>query len=219
VNFLAHHFFYATDNPWHNTGLILPDWSRSAKGRRKLEWMEDRHGGHKEEALWLGCQKHYEADLWFHACTYFTETTQHIEKDLALLQEEGLFDAQRKWFLAHLLAEMLLDRLIMDRHSTALDAFYSDLRQVPYEDLERFLLHAGKEDMGRFPQGHKGFIESEFIRHYTSHEGLAESLNRVVQRTGQTAFRGEEILALARCMPNWLALAGKIKKPLQMERL
>lgn len=219
MNFLAHHFFYATDDPWHNTGLILPDWSRTAKGRRKLEWMA--HHGHSEEhaALWLGCLGHYEADMWFHECHYFTETTQKIENDLALLQGKGLFAEQRKWFLAHLLAEMLLDRLIIDRHAGALDHFYGDLRQVPYPDLERFLLQAGKEDMGRFPQAHKGFIESEFIRHYSSYEGLAESLNRVVQRTGQPALNKEEIVSLHLQMNDWLDFADQTKKPLQMERL
>ncbi|MHB1277110.1 MAG: hypothetical protein ACYC1Q_01790 [Bacteroidia bacterium] len=219
MNFLAHHFFYATDDPWHNTGLILPDWSRTAKGRRRLEWMT-QHGQEQEHAaLWLGCQGHYEADTWFHDCFYFSETTNKIEKDLALLQDKGLFGEQRKWFLAHLLAEMLLDRLIIDRHTYALDLFYGDLKQVPYEDLERFLLQAGKEDMGRFPQAHKGFIESEFIRHYSSHEGLAESLNRVVQRTGQPALNRDEILALNTYMSEWLDFADQTKKPLQMERL
>ena len=181
--------------------------------------MDDLHNGHKEEALWLGCQKHYEADQWFHECAYFKETTEHIEKALARLQEEGLFEVQRKWFLAHLLSEMLLDRLIMDRHEAALDHFYSDLRKVPYADIEQFLLRAGKEDMGRFPQGHKGFIESEFIRYYSSFEGLSESLSRVVQRTGQAALTAEEIRALSRSMPDWLDLARETKKPLQMERL
>ncbi|HCS21918.1 MAG TPA: hypothetical protein DIW47_15410 [Bacteroidetes bacterium] len=219
MNFLSHHFFYANDDPWHNTGLILPDWSRSAKGRRKLEWMVHQEPAEGHSALWLGCQGHYEADTWFHQCHYFTETTLKIEKDLAKLQELGLFGEQRKWFLAHLLAEMLLDRLIMDRHTDALDHFYGDLRQVPYQDLERFLLQAGKEEMGRFPQAHKGFIESEFIRHYSRHEGLAESLNRVVQRTGQAALNKEEMLCLHAQMGNWLDFANQIKKPLQMERL
>ena len=219
MNFLAHHFFFATDNAWYNTGLILPDWSRSAKGRRKLEWMAKHDLAYKEEALWMGCQKHYEADHWFHECAYFSETTHSIEKDLAHVQGQGLFNSQRKWFLAHLLAEMLLDRLIMDRHTTALDQFYADLRKVPYDDLEGFLLQAGKEDMGRFPQAHKGFIESEFIRYYSSDKGLAESLSRVVQRTGQAALSAEEIQILSRLMPNWLDLADQTKKPLQMERL
>lgn len=219
MNFLAHHFFYASENPWHNTGLILPDWSRTARGRRKLEWTAQHGHSHEHAALWLGCQGHYEADTWFHDCFYFNETTDKIEKDLALIQDKGLLAGQRKWFLAHLLSEMLLDRIIIDRHPLALDHFYEDLRQVPYEELERFLLQSGKEDMGRFPQAHKGFMDSEFIRYYSSHQGLVESLNRVVQRTGQPALSKDEMRELEAYMHDWLDYADQTKKPLQMERL
>lgn len=218
MNFLAHHFFYATDNPHHNAGLILPDWSRSAEGKRKLEW--DSSTEHKPfMALWEGCKKHYEADGWFHDCQYFIESTALIEKDLALLQEDGLLLTQRKWFLAHILSEVLLDRLIMEKHPLALDIFYKDLNAVPFTDIESFLLQAGKDNMGRFPQGHAGFLSSEFLRFYSSYDGLTESLNRVVQRTKQLPFSKEEHQALTASMPRWIEMAAAIKKPLQMERL
>lgn len=219
MNFLSHHFFYSNQDSWHNTGLILPDWSRSAPGRRKLDWVSLKSDSDRQGALWLGCLKHYEADDWFHNCNYFKVITAIIEQDLAIMQLSGLLLQQRKWFLAHLLAEMLLDRLIIDKHSNALDHFYHDLSQVPYTDLELFLLRAGKETMGLFPQAHKGFIESEFIRYYKSSEGLTESLNRVVQRTRQAAFTSSEKEALIAIMDHWLLSASKIKKPLQMERL
>jgi len=219
MNFLAHHFFYANDDPHHNTGLILPDWSRSAEGKRKLEWERKRSDYLPFMALWEGCQKHYEADSWFHDCAYFVEMTAQIEKDLANLQEKGLLQEQRKWFLAHILSEVLLDRLIIERHPKALDAFYHDLKQVPFIDIELFLLESGKENMGRFPQAHAGFMSSEFLHHYKSDEGLTESLNRVVQRTNQRAFSEAEHAALTALMPQWIGHAEKTKKPLQMERL
>lgn len=219
MNFLAHHFFYATDDPYHNAGLILPDWSRSAEGKRKLEWNRASAERKPFTALWEGCKKHYEADGWFHDCTYFIESTASIEKDLEGLQKQGLLLSQRKWFLAHILSEVLLDRLIMERHSRALDWFYADLNGVPFSEIEAFLLESGKDTMGRFPQAHAGFLSSEFLRYYSSYDGLTESLNRVVQRTKQPAFREDEHAAITAFMPVWIDLATAIKKPLQMERL
>lgn len=219
MNYLSHHFFYAEEDSWHNTGLILPDWSRSAPGRRQLRWEHHPEAEPKHLELWEGCRKHYEADGWFHDCDYFTRSSNRIEEDLVQLQAKGLMQGQRKWFLAHLLAEMLLDRVIMDKHPQALDHFYEDLNQVPYADIESFLLAAGKEDMGRFPQGHEGFIKSEFIRHYASDLGIAESLNRVAQRVGQKAFSEDDIKGLVAIIPNWIDFASQQKKPHQMARL
>ncbi len=219
MNFLAHHFFYASDDPYHNTGLILPDWSRSALGKRKLEWERKTQSYSPFIGLWEGCKKHYEADGWFHDCGYFNESTKEIEKDLVKLQSQGLLLAQRKWFLAHILSEVLLDRLIIEQFPEALDHFYQDLNQVPLSDIKDFLLESGKESMGRFPQGHAGFLSSEFLRFYSTADGLTESLNRVVQRTNQAAFSKEERQALTSIMPSWIAMAAAIKKPLQMERL
>lgn len=219
MNFLAHHFFYAQDDPYHNTGLILPDWSRSAQGKRKLEWMGIARENQQFQALWDGCQKHYVADAWFHDCGYFVETTEFLEADLTMLQTEGLFLEQRKWFLGHILAEVLLDRIIIDRHPGALDAFYGDLNHVPFDHIRDFLLEAGKEEMGRFEQGHAAFLNSEFLRYYATFEGLTESLNRVVQRTKQVAFSDAEHKAMTALMPEWVERAREIKKPLQMERL
>lgn len=219
MNFLAHHFFYANGDPYHNAGLLLPDWSRSAEGKRKLDWSKKSKNNKQFEALWEGCQKHYEADSWFHDCDYFVEITEKLETDLTKLQSEGLFLEQRKWFLAHILAEVLLDRLIIDKHPKALDAFYRDLNLVPFAHIKSFLLEAGKDGMGRFEQGHAAFLNSEFLRYYATFGGLTESLNRVVQRTKQAAFSDAEHKAMTVLMSEWLEHAREIKKPLQMERL
>ncbi|MBI1223581.1 MAG: hypothetical protein GC180_13345 [Bacteroidetes bacterium] len=219
MNFLSHHFFYALDDAWHNTGLILPDWSRNAKGRRKLEWKKSEGSPEFHFRLWSGCQKHYEADEWFHDCHYFLACCEQVESDLGLAQQGGLFLGQRKWFLAHLLAEMLLDRLIIEKYPGALDSFYSDLIKVPFRDLKDFLLTSGKIDMANFERSHRGFIESEFIRYYIDDRGLAESLSRVVQRTGQVPLTSDELTSLTLRMPYWIDYASQLKKPHQMARL
>ncbi|MDX5319839.1 MAG: hypothetical protein LPK45_02135 [Bacteroidota bacterium] len=219
MNYLSHHFFDSLLDPHHNTGLILPDWSRSASGRRKLIWTGKDDDPLHYHAIWEGCLKHYQADDWFHDSPFFLELSAELDRTFEIFQEDGLFQSQRKWFLAHLLAEMLLDRLIIEKHPGALDHFYHDLKSVAFSDLETFLLQAGKEEIGHFPQVHKGFIESEFMRYYASDRGLVESLNRVAQRTKQVPFTEAEMEALIGQIGNLLDRTEQIKKPSQMERL
>lgn len=217
MNYLAHHFFYASGNAWHNTGLVLPDLSRHARGRRKLVGAAFESEEHK--ALWLGCETHYFADGWFHECAYFTRMNAYLNEELKVLQDRNLLRGQRKWFLAHLLSEMLLDRLIMDTHPDAPDHFYSDLKAVDEEQLKDFLLKTGKDDVSTFAEGFRRFRDSEFIRFYREDPGLTDSLNRVIQRSRQPAFTGADKDVVSYCLPRWLSKAGQIKKPPQMGRL
>lgn len=220
MNFLSHHFFYANQNPWHNTGLILPDWSRSAPGRRKVEWMQDVPPEGINAHFISGCEKHYEADGWFHNSFYFSSLSNAIENELAQERSKSnLFANQKVWFLAHILSELLLDRLIIDKHPHAVNHLYADLNEVSFEDIQAFLLKAGKTEMGAFVQSHHGFISSRFIQYYSQHSGLVDALNRVVLRTGQEKFSELEKEYLLERMESWLQTAHKLEKPLEMGRL
>ncbi len=218
MNYLAHHFFYAEEDPWHNTGLILPDLSRAAPGRRKLLW-QGKEPDPEDHQIWMGCLKHYEADDWFHESEYFVSLSAFIQTDLEKAREQGLFYRQRKWFLAHLLGEMLLDRLILEKEASAVDHFYQDLHQVETDRLVKFLLDSGKQEPGTFHRLFEGFREAEFLRHYASNRGIAGSLNRVVQRTGQEAMDEAELDFLTGNLDSWIDRAWKIKKPVRMNRL
>ncbi len=218
MNYLAHHFFYAREqDAYHNAGLLLPDLSRAAKGRRELILNGDVHADHKDIAE--GCKHHYLADNWFHQSEYFKTMSAHINDPIAAVKSEGsLFQSQRSWFLGHILAEMLLDRLIMDKHSSALDHLYTDLKAVETGRLGNFLLRSGKDDLGRFPDVFDGFRNSEFLRYYADYEGIVGSVSRVLVRTGQNRLSDPETEFLLQHLPGFLDQAASIKKPRQMAR-
>lgn len=218
MNYLSHHFFYSTDDLYHNVGLILPDLSRSAIGKRKVAL---EAGDHPSEflAIQSGCLKHYEADEWFHDCAYFQSLSSLIDESISEQKLEGKFAKQRSWFLGHILSEMILDRLIIESDEDALNRFYKDLKQADIRQISGFLLQAGKTDTEHFEKVYAGFTSSEFIRYYSTTEGMVESLNRLVQRTKQSAFAPDETEFLSGQMDAWIEKARQIKKPHQMARL
>jgi len=218
MNYLAHHFFYQLEDAYHNTGLLLPDLSRAARGRRALILTDSWQG--VELALVQGCAAHYEADDWFHQSAYFKTVSQVISNQLSLYKTstEG-FMKQRTWFLGHILAEMLLDRIIIDKYPEALEHLYSDLNKIEVEVLVAYLLKAGKHDIGRFPEAFTAFRSSEFLKYYAKAEGLIGSLSRVLVRTGQAVLTDNETRILIRHFDKWLQVAYETKKPHQMARL
>lgn len=218
LNYLAHHFLYAEDQTLFNVGLILPDLSRRATGRRKVSLLEPS-ADPDWNLLQAGCEMHYEADAWFHDCHYFQRVSETMDKWFTEKKNAGLFLEQRSWFLGHILAEMVLDRLIIDANPDALDHFYSDLKSADLTKICRYLKASGKIDTTPFEQMYKGFTESEFIRYYRDDAGLVESLSRLVQRTKQNGLSEEEKGHLTAQMPEWIELAYKTEKPHQMARL
>lgn len=213
MNYFAHYFFSRNDDAYYNTGLILPDFSRSAEGRRKL-LLEKAPPSAEFSSLKNGCLNHYECDEWFHESSFFKQACSFLEEELKTIS----LGSQKKWFLAHILAEMLLDRMIIDRFPDELDSFYRDLNHVDWAKIETFLMHCGKSNFDRFHRHQEAFREHKYLYYYKEDQGLIESLDRVSRRTGQEPFTDkarEEMIS--RCQI-WLPFISQLTKPVEMNR-
>lgn len=177
LNFLAHYFFDRTDNIYHNVGLILPDLSRNfCKGHLNLKRDFENHD---MKALKHGSMKHLEMDKIFHNSIFFKDAVQEIS---GLLDKDARWP--RKWFLNHVLAEIMLDRAIMDKHPHICPEFYRDLSLSDAEVIEAFLMHGGVENYHLFGEKFKKFIEYQFIFNYQHNEKLIIALSRLYLRVG-----------------------------------
>lgn len=209
MNYFSHYYYaHHPSDVYFNVGLILPDFSRSALGARRLKLSEPRAQLHFE-SLRMGCLEHYRADEVFHASTFFNEMEREINQDLKQMNSNG----QRRWFMAHILVEMLLDRVLMEKDPGALDRFYSDLELVDWNEVGRFLLDSGKTDIEAFVKHQEGFRKYRFIYQYQEAWGMVEALGRVVLRTGQPALGDEFRAQLENQIPNWLERTHKTEKP------
>lgn len=177
MNFLAHYFFDRTDNIYHNTGLVLPDLSRNfCKGHLQLKRDFDDH---HFNALKTGSLKHMEMDRIFHNSVFFKDAVHEISQ---LLDKEAQWP--RKWFLNHVLSEIMLDRAIMDEHPHICPAFYSDLSLTDPQVIESFLMHNGVENHHLFGERFLKFQEYQFIFNYQHNEKLIIALSRLYLRVG-----------------------------------
>jgi hypothetical protein len=193
VNYLSHYYIDHVDgNPYYNAGLLLPDISKdqvkSYKHRpRQLESKE-------HISLFEGCLKHYESDKRFHASGFFAF---HQEELNQLVKSAPLSaQVQRRWFIAHVLFELLLDQLLVKQNVETVDRFYTSLDLIEAETLQTYLeLFQAKnpeEFINRF--GH--FLTVRYIYYYSDTNKLVYSLSRIMLRAGLDEPVGRDIEVL-----------------------
>lgn len=132
MNFIAHYHFYKSDDCYYNLGLVLPDLVKSFC---KTHLKPSEPLVHPSlNNLNQGSIVHLNADKLFHNSFYFTTCEKHLS-EIADTKAQW----PRKWFLNHLLCEILLDRIIIDQYPNIVEQFYKDLKSVNTEQVALYL--------------------------------------------------------------------------------
>lgn len=197
MNYLSHYYIYQDNksNPLYTLGLVFPDLSRgfvSAAGKKDLPLHPHL------DPLVLGCRKHYEADKIFHACTFFEEGSHLCVEVLKKARFET--EVPRRWFIGHILFELLLDRILVRHQPQVCIDFYNDLNALNREDLKEFIgLHAHK-DQERFLKFFEHFCKAAYIRNYPDNNLFAFSLSRIILKAGLPALSLTDKIVLQECV-------------------
>ena len=181
MNYLAHFFVdEKSNNPFYNTGLILPDLCRGYIKSFKL--IQPDVSNLTLYSLHQGCMAHYYADKKFHASTFFENTLQLVLN----LINKAPFSTQlkRKWFLAHVMTELLLDRILIKSNPTLVDRFYSNLQNCSLKDLRVFLMLYDIKELDNFIRHFNHFVGVAYIQFYPNNIKFVFSLNRIMMKAG-----------------------------------
>lgn len=177
MNYFSHYYFdheYAEHA--YNTGLVLPDFARTfIKGARFKLGEEIPH--EQAERFRRGAVAHIARDQKFHQSLYFKQSAEVILEKLKSIPPDRRI--ARSWFGAHLLSEMLLDRVLIKERKEWLGHFYESLAESSREGLSYFLKASGIERQSDFLRGLDRFTEARYLYHYLDNESLVYSLNRV----------------------------------------
>ncbi len=177
MNFLSHYYFDKSNDVYYNVGLVLPDLCRTfCKGSLQLDKTFDTP---EFNALKNGSIQHLRKDKVFHQSVYFKETQKAVSD---IIDNEAQWP--RKWFLNHILVEIMLDRVLMDMHPTLCKAFYTDMQAADTKIIESFLEVCGVSDYAEFGHQFVKFNEYQFIFNYLHNEKLIIALSKVYQKVG-----------------------------------
>lgn len=202
LNYLAHFYFDKIENNHaHNVGLFLPDLVRSFNKSSRVS--PDEHRGIitniDENAMNEACARHIDMDKMFHASDFFNAQEEGVK---VLLKAEGFDETyHRWWFVAHVLLEMMLDKVIIGKDDSVLPSFYHSINKVDRDLMVNYLKRNEVINAEEFPVWFNRFEEAKYFYNYIYYEKLCYGLSRICLRAGLKDFTEEQknmILAAAK---------------------
>ncbi|MBI3882715.1 MAG: hypothetical protein HY305_00400, partial [Sphingobacteriales bacterium] len=88
----------------------------------------------------------------------------------------------RKWFLAHILFEMMLDRILVKHHENVCHSFYNDLNLVDTNILSDFIKQFAHKDIRQFMLNYHHFCKVKYLFGYAADHSFMYSIGRVYKQ-------------------------------------
>lgn len=183
MNYFAHGHQYL-DDPFFVAGTAVPDWlnvaNRKAKARAKLaqEWLDDDDP--RVASLARGIMQHHYDDGWFHQTRAFVELSCQFAVELRdrLNQERGF----RAGFLGHILVELLLDAILIEKLPGQLDRYYEVIDQLDSSWLALTINKMTTRPAPLLEPLIPRFCRERFLYDYLDDDRLLWRMNHVMRR-------------------------------------
>ncbi|MES2690651.1 MAG: hypothetical protein V4658_09630 [Bacteroidota bacterium] len=183
MNYFSHYFVDHKEGRYaYNTGLLLPDITRKQVAKFTLKESYTP----LQQQFYEGCEAHYRGDKYFHSSPFFKMVLDHSNR---LINESPFSDSvQRKWFLAHILGELMIDRILVKNYPEQLEGFYDSLNRADDNELADFLRLNGMEKIEVFFDFFNHFRKVQYIYYYADNNKFVYSLNRIMIQAGVGAL-------------------------------
>lgn len=197
MNFLSHYYIIKHDKrPFYSFGNILPDLIRIFDKNTRIS--ENLKVNPKDKILVdiiEGVNFHHYADSLFHNSSFFKKNTGKITQ---LLKESDLKSIDKYlFFIAHILFEIMLDRILIQKNEHLCNTFYDSLSKVREKDVKLLFdainLKTTSEGFYNF---FDQFRKAEYLKEYVHNEKLIYALNRVYNRISPINFEEEDKMKL-----------------------
>lgn len=183
MNYFLHYIIDSKQGqPYYNFGLLLPDF-----GKHHFSTFHHLYtNGDIHLDIVAGCAQHILSDKQFHASPFFEQQLQIVKSHMS--QTSFTPQLQRKWFIAHILMELMLDRMMCIIFPYKLDEYYNDLMRIEKETICHFFEQNHATHFDLFWQHFEHFRSVQYIRYYVDNNKLVYSLSRIMQRVGLDAI-------------------------------
>ena len=148
-----------------------------------LQRFKEKPANDKEHPLFLGAMKHLERDIQFHSHPFFDDMCEKIG---SIIDQTPAKEIPKTWFLAHILLEMAIDRILMEENIDGLHHFYEELQAVQEDDINSYFENNKLIKADVFMEKLDKFNHHQWLFKYLENDMLPKSLNRVYFRIGFT---------------------------------
>jgi hypothetical protein len=188
MNFFAHGWRFM-DRPYFLAGTAVPDWlgacDRKTRVRRQIamEWGNGHDPGGEQliaAEIAAGIVQHLDDDRWFHRTATFVQTSAALTRCIrARLPDDRSI---RPALLGHILTEVLLDAVLIERDSSSLDAYYEALNKVDADEVENAVNQMCRTTTERLAPWIHRFRQERFLQNYLDDAKLVFRMNQVLGR-------------------------------------
>ena len=187
MNYISHYYCLKEKNPYYTLGVFLPDILKnfSFLYNRYFRSYVPTSLNTFELMLWRGIIQHYQDDAYFHDLSFFKLGMQQIEEAMNL--SDALILLKRKFLISHVLYELILDNMILDRHPSLELEIYDDLAKIDITILRNFLRNivGENEEIELYLYSLECFLARRFLGFYSMESNLVKSLHMVTGKISQ----------------------------------
>ena len=183
--------------PAYVLGTALPDLLPLAEGRVRLRPAQVTSAETRtafEAALAAGVSIHLATDAAFHKTAAFAEAQAEVGMLLADAAFEGM--RVRRFFVAHVLTELVLDAALLRADPALADRFYGAFAAADFNLATLWTEKVTARSLPHLPHVLERFAGSQYLRHYAEDDGVATGLSNLCRRAGQDIFEGENFARL-----------------------
>lgn len=183
MNYFAHGMRFV-DRPYFLAGTALPDWLSVVDRRVRLRAknVQPFADGSDTPAAQLaaGVLQHLDDDAWFHKTAAFAVASA----ELTVLFRDALptDDGHRPAFLGHILTEMLLDAVLIDRDPPALAAYYAAFDRLDAGFVADSVNRMAPQSTEYLRKFIPLFVRERFLADYRDPNRLLFRLNQIMRR-------------------------------------
>lgn len=196
MNLVAHYYLDRDRvNSYFVVGAATPDllsiYNSSLRIKaRHLRKMSEDQAGRITPPFLSGLYRHFFADGVFHLSPHFKEQTKRISN--MLVEYFPDLDIQRKFFIGHILLELLIDKVLIDENPGILESYYGHFEGLqPFKELKKASELAVGHELPNYEAYMKKFMRRRYLYEYAKFEHIAWVLRRILRRV---SIRNNEYL-------------------------
>jgi len=179
----------------YHLGLVFPDFLKTFTEQR----FKPSSNSSANSSLMEGAKQHLVRDAHFHNHAFFHENCKTISQ---IINNSAAKNIPKTFFLAHIILEIALDRVLMDQNIGRLDNFYKELENIDRTVLNKHFQENQLNNYELFIQKLDNFTLSRWMYKYLDDENFSYSLNRVYFRIGYNQqWNKEQNEALIQALP------------------
>lgn len=141
----------------------------------KDEVFEGEHG-----TFVSGVVRHFDADRIFHTSDFFYEETKWLSNKFTT-EGRGI-EVPRKFFVAHVLLELIMDKVLIREHPGILDEYYAHFDNADPLEIKASTEFLVGHELPNYESFLRKFRENEYLFNYTEWNHILFVLKRILKR-------------------------------------